>query len=238
MEKNIKFLKIGEKGRINRIEGPSLRERMKKMGIREGVFVERLGLTSQPGCVEIKLGRRKITLGLGVTMKLRVNKGGRILGVLEMKPRDRAVVSSIQGGHRIVEILKRDFGIETGKVIELVGQKPDRDFLVEVAGRQSSICEGDASKIFVRKRKTIQLNYLKAGDEVPIVVIAAGRQARSMLHEFGIEEGRVIRIVKIAHSDFREPEPPLVIRTENQEVSIGYGMAEKIWVEEVNWVKK
>ena len=73
MEKNIKFLKIGESGRISRIDGPSLRERMKKIGIREGVFVERLGLTSPPGCVEIKIGRRKITLGLGVTMKLRVN---------------------------------------------------------------------------------------------------------------------------------------------------------------------
>ena len=151
-----------------------------------------------------------------------------------MKPHGRAVVSAIQGGKRIVEILKKNFGIETGKIIELVGRKPDRDFLVEVEGRQSSICEGDASKILVRKGKTIQLNYLKEGDEAPIVVIAAGLQARSMLHDNGIEEGRVIRLVQAAQSDFKEPELPLVLRTDDQKVSIGYGMAEKIWVEEVN----
>lgn len=234
VEKNIKFLKIGESGRISRIDGPSLRERMKKIGIREGMFVERLGLTSPPGCVEIKIGRRKITLGLGVTMKLRLNQGGKTLGLLEMKAHSRGVVSVIQGGKRIVEILKKNFGIETGKVIELVGWKPDREFLVEVEGRQASICEGDASKILVRKGKTIQLNYLKEGDKAPIVVIAAGLQARSMLHDYGIEEGRVIRLVQAAQSNFKEPELPLVLKTDDQKVSIGFGMAEKIWVEEMN----
>jgi len=87
---------------------------------------------------------------------------------------------------------------------------------------------------WVRKGKTIQLNYLKEGDEAPIVVIAAGLQARSMLHDYGIKEGRVIRLVQAAQSNFKEPELPLVLKTDDQKVSIGFGMAEKIWVEEMN----
>jgi len=234
MEKNIQSLKIGEKGRISRIHGPILRERMGKMGIREGVLVERLGLAPLAGCVEIKIVRRAMTLGLGIAMKLRVDRDDRSIGLVDMNPGDRGVISDIQGGQRIVEILKGYFGIESGKVIEMMGQKPDRDFLVEIGGRRSSICEGDASKILVGKRKKVQLNYLKAGEEAPVVAIAAGLRARSMLKEFGIEEGQTIQVVQITQGGYREPETPLLIRAGDQEVSIGYGMAEKIWVEEVN----
>ena len=232
MEKNIQLLKIGEKARISRIDGPSLRQRVAGIGIKERVIVERLALAPLSGCIEIKIGRRRVTLGLGVSMKLRVDQGGTITGLVEMNPGDRAVISQIHGGQTIVEILKRHFGIDTGSVIEMAGQKPDRDFLVEIAGMQSSICEGDASKILVTKRRRTQLNTLRAGDEAPIVAIAAGSRARSMLKEFGIEEGRVIRIVKITQSEYKQPEVPLRIRAGDQEVSIGYGMAEKIWVED------
>lgn len=232
MEKNIQFLKIGEKGRISRIDGPGLRQRLKEMGLTEGSFVERLGLSALPGCVEIKIGQRRVTLGFGITLKLRVDQGGKSVGLLDMNPGDHGVVSAIQGGKRIAEILRKEFGIATGASIQMVGQKPDRDFLVEVRERRSSLCEGDASKILVRKRKKIQLNYLEAGDEAPIVTIAAGLRARSMLEEFGIEEGRVIRLIEITESEFREPEAPMRIRAGDQEVSIGYGMAEKIWVED------
>lgn len=233
MEKNLQSLQTGEKGRISRIDGPGLRERMKKMGIREGVFVECLGLSGLVGCVEIKIGQRRVTLGLGVATKLRIEQDGRSFGLMDMSPGDRGTVSAIQGGQRIAEILERDFGIVSGTVIQMVGQKPDRDFLVEVRGKRSSVCEGEVSKILVRKRKRIQLNYLKAGEEAQIVAIAAGLRARSMLNEFGIEEGHVIRLIRITQSDFREPEAPIQIRAGDKELSIGHGMAEKIWVEEV-----
>lgn len=231
MEKNIQLLKTGEKARISRIDGPSLRERLGRMGIREGQLVERLGPAPLSGCTEIKIGQTRVTLGLGVGMKLRVDRGGRTTGLVEMNPGERAVISDIQGGQRIAEILKRHFGIDTGRLIEMAGQKRDRDFLVEIGGKRSSICEGDASKILVRKGRKIQLNYLKVGDEASIIAIAAGLRARSMLEEFGIQEGRVIRIVQITQSGYRKPEAPLRIKAGDQEVSIGYGMAEKIWVE-------
>ena len=75
MERNILSLKIGEKGRISRIDGPTLRERLKKMGLREGMAFERLGLPDLRSCVEIKIGQRRLTLGLGVAMKLRIEQG-------------------------------------------------------------------------------------------------------------------------------------------------------------------
>jgi len=233
MEKNIQSLKIREKGRISRIDGPSLRERMEKMGVREGAPVERLGLPSLSGCVEIKIDRRKVTLGLGVALKVKVDQHSRSVGLMDMSPGDRGTISAIQGGQRITEILQRNFGITTGTAIQMVGQKPDRDFLVEVRGKRASLCEGDASKIVVKKSRKTQLNYLKAGDAARIVAIAAGLRASSMLKEFGIEEGRTIRLVQITESDFREPEAPILIRVDDQELSLGYGMAEKIWVEEV-----
>lgn len=238
MEKNIQSLRIGDKGRISRIDGPGLRERMKKLGIREGAIVERLGPLAHSGCVEIKTGQRRVTLGLGIAMKVRIGRNGRSVGLLDMNPGDRGVVTAIQGGQRIVEILKREFDIAPGTVIQLIQRKPDRDFLVEVRGKQSSVCEGDASKILVKKRGKVQLNYLKAGDEARITSIAAGLRARSMLREFGIEEGLMIRIVRITQSDFREPETPIRVRAGGQELMIGYGMAEKIWLDVMHQAQK
>jgi Fe2+ transport system protein FeoA len=232
MEKNIQSLKSGETGRISRIDGPGLRDRMGRLGLREGVSVERLGLAGLSGCVEIKIDQRRVTLGLGIAMKLRVERDNKSIGLLDMSPGDRVVISSIQGGHRIVEILRRDFAIVPGKAIEFIDQRPDREFLVEVGTKRSTICEGDASKIVVRKGGKTQLNYLNTGDEAPIVAIAAGSRATSMLREFGIEEGRVIRLVQITPGGLREPEAPMRIRVGAQELSIGYGLAEKIWVEE------
>jgi Fe2+ transport system protein FeoA len=234
MEKNIQSLGIGDKGRISRIDGPGLRERMKKLGIREGAIVERLGPPAHSGCVEIKTGQRRVTLGLGIAMKLRVTHQGRSVGILEMQPGERGVISSIQGGQRIVEILKGDFEIATGSTILMVGPRQDRDFQVEIRGKRWSLCEGDASKILVKKGRRIQLNYLKAGDEAQITSIAAGLRARSMLREFGIEEGLIIRIVRITQSDFREPEAPIWVRAGGQELTIGYGMAEKIWLDVIH----
>lgn len=232
MEKNIQSLKIGERGRITRIDGPMLRERMAKAGIKEGTPVERLAPTDTSGCLEIKIGRRRITLGLGVAMKLGIDRGDKSVGLLEMNPRERGVISSVHGGQRIVEILRKELGIECGKVIEVMGKKSDRDFLVQVEGRRSSICEGEASKVLVMKRRRTQLNYLKTGDEAPIAAIATGLRARSMLKEFGIEEGQLIRILQITQSNYREPEAPLLFRVGSEDVLIGYGMAEKIWVQE------
>jgi Fe2+ transport system protein FeoA len=55
-----------------------------------------------------------------------------------------------------------------------------------------------------------------------------------MLKEFGIEEGRVIRLLKITQSDFREPATPIRVRAGGQELVIGYDMAEKIWLEVIH----
>ncbi|MBW2056514.1 MAG: ferrous iron transport protein A [Deltaproteobacteria bacterium] len=231
MEENIKLLEIGDRARITRIDGPGLRERLAGIGIREGLTVERLAPPPSSGCTEIRIGRRKVTLGLGVSMKVRVDLSGRSAGLAEMNPGDRAPVSNIQGGWKIHEILKTHFGIEPGRVIQMVGSRPDRDFLVEIGARRSSICEGDASKILVTRGRRIQLNYLDAGEEARVSAIAAGSSARSMLRELGIEEGVVIRIVEVTPSGYEKPEAPLLIRAGDKELAIGSGMAEKIWVE-------
>ena len=77
MEISLALLKVGESGKIKRIEGGFMfQRRMASLNIRVGKSIRKV--TSQPfrGPVVVEIGSRRITLGRGMAMRIFVEVEG------------------------------------------------------------------------------------------------------------------------------------------------------------------
>lgn len=68
----------------------------------------------------------------------------------------------------------------------------------------------------------------QSGDEVKILKINAGRGAMMNLSNLGLHIGNVIKFYR--KSPFKGP---VVVTTQGYEIAIGYGLAQKIFVEKI-----
>lgn len=93
--------------------------------------------------------------------------------------------------------------------------------------------EGQASKVLVeREGKNIQINYLVEGEKAKVSKVIGGTSLKGKFEQMGVAEGKEITLVR---KEIPAPVPKrgtyVLAKIGEQLVTIGHGLAEKVWVE-------
>ncbi|MCK4649231.1 ferrous iron transport protein A [bacterium] len=215
--------------------GTEVREALEDLGVGEGVALNIVAIRARHehrGPIAFEVAGKEAIIALGMADKVYVEKEGKMLPLLKMEAGDEGVVKSIEGGKNFEDWLS-ELGIKGGNKIKFLKHIPDDTLIFKIEDKEIRMGEGQAAKVFVESEgKSIQANYLKEGKEAKIVSIIGGISAGEKLEKLGVKEG-----VKIVLTG-KEKQAPTPVRGHyieakigEQLITIGHGMAEKIWVE-------
>jgi len=233
-----KLVDVGlkEKVTIKRIEGgDEIRRHLDDLDVREGIEIrvlEHAPIHEHRGAISLKVGGEEIVLGRGVADKVYVEKEGRMVPFLELEEGDSGIIKAFGGGKDFMNWVS-PLGIEENKEIIFLKHLPDDFFTFEVDGKSVKMGEGRASKILVESEgKTIQANYLQEGERGTVNSFIGGVSAKEGLGQTDIREGSEI-IMRKKETSAPFPERGKYIRAEvdGNQITIGYGMAKKIYVD-------
>lgn len=221
---------------VKKIEGGSeVKRQLQDLGISEGIELIMLAQTpshEHSGAISVKIGDREVALGHGVAEKIYMDKGGVMLSLLELEQGDKGVVRALGGGKDFVGWLS-ELGINEGTEVEFLGHKPDSTLIFRVEDKEIKMGEGQASKVLAQyEGSPIQINYLKEGEKANVIRLIGGTSVKERLEEMGLKEGAEITLIR------KEAAAPTPVRGKyvraqlgDQLITIGYGTAQKVWVE-------
>lgn len=225
-----------EKVTVKKIEGgKEVIDHLEDLGIREGVVLHILAQTpthEHRGAIRLLAAGKEVILGQGMAEKIYMEKGDAMLSLLEMEKGDKGIVKALRGGKEFKSWVT-DLGINEGVEIEFWAHASDHTLVFETEGKTIKMGEGLASRILTEYGgKTIQINYLKEGEKVKVKRITNELSARKKLEELGIKEG-----VDITLSTIESLSPAPIkgrytkAQIEEEVITIGHGVTEKVWVE-------
>ncbi|MDI6890290.1 MAG: FeoA family protein [Thermodesulfovibrionales bacterium] len=227
----------GAKVTVKKIDGGTdVRKHLDDLSIIEGVelnVMEQVPAHEHRGAISIRIEGKEIILGHGMAEKIYLEKAGSMTTLLELEEGDRGVVKSFGGG-RYFSTWFHELGIKEGTEVEFLRHMPVQTLIFNVADKEIMIGEGIASKVLAEHEgKAIQINYLKKGEKAKVTRIIGGANVKQRLDEMGFEEGAEITLVD---KEMIAPPIPLRggyvrVRLGEQMVTIGYGIAKKVWVE-------
>jgi Fe2+ transport system protein FeoA len=234
--KSLTDIKPETKVTVKKIEGGSeVKRQLEDLGICEGIELNVMAQTpshEHSGTISVKIGDREVALGHGVAEKIYMDKGGVMLSLLELEQGDKGVVRTFGGGKDFAGWLS-ELGINEGTEVEFLRHKPDSTLIFKAEDREIKMGEGQASKVMVAyEGSPIQINYLTEGEKANVITIIGGTSIKEMLEEMGLEEGAEITLIG------KEAARPTPVRGKyvraqlaDQLITIGYGTAQKVWVE-------
>lgn len=233
-----KRLEKGAEVKVGKIEGGiEVKGYLEDLGIKEGTV-----LTIQAehvfhehrGPLHLKVGEKDVILGQGMADRVNVDKQGITTTLLKLEANEKGVVKGLSGGKETVELFEK-LGIAEGKEVMMLEHLPEEVFTLKVKEMEFNLGAGEVSKILVKKdEQTLQSNHLIAGESGEVIDILGGIHIEQRLKEAGIEPGVVITVLK---REVRSEAPKrlgkvIYVKVDDEyEVSLGHGMAEKIFVE-------
>jgi Fe2+ transport system protein FeoA len=221
---------------VKRIDGGSdVKGYLEELGISEGT--ELTVVATEPvhvhaGPIALKAAGREAVIARGWADKVYVDKKGETLPLLRLEAGDRGTVKTIEGGN-VFEDNFSALDIEKGGEVEFLRHLPDDILVFKIDDRELSIGGGQASKALVeREGKSIQINYLVEGEKAKISKIIGGTSLKDKFEQMGVVEGKEITLVR---KEMPAPVPKrgayVLAKIGEQLVTIGHGLAEKVWVE-------
>ncbi|MHC1623366.1 MAG: FeoA family protein [Candidatus Methanospirareceae archaeon] len=119
------------------------------------------------------------------------------------------------------------------KKIEFLRHLPDDTLVFKIDDTEIRMGEGQASKVLVEREGTsIQINYLGEGEHAKISKVLGGTSLKEKFEQIGVVEGKEIILVR---KEVSAPSPKrgayVLAKIGEQLVTIGHGLAEKVWVE-------
>jgi Fe2+ transport system protein FeoA len=221
---------------VQRIDGGSeVKGYLKELGIAEGT--ELTVVATEPvhvhvGPIALKAAGREAVIARGWADKVYVEKEGKTLPLLRLEEGEKGTVKTIEGGKVFVDWFS-GLGVEEGKGIEFRRHLPDDTLVLKIDDKELSMGEGQASKVLVEwKGKSIQLSYLLEGEKAKISKIIGGTSLKDKFEQMGVVEGKEITLVR---KEMPAPVPKrgayVLAKVGEQLVTIGHGLAEKVWVE-------
>ncbi len=224
---------------VKRIDGGSeVTEHLDELGIGEGTKLKVVATEAvhvHAGPIFLKTATGEAVVARGWADKVYVDREGESTPLLRHEAGDGGKISAIEGGKTFVAHLSL-IGMEKGGKIEFLRHLPDDTLLIKVDGSEIKMGEGAASKLLVeRAGKPIQATLLKEGDMGKIIKILGGEALKEKFkfEEISITEGKEIALVgkeATAPSPRRGTYVQVQVEPERL-VTIGRGLAEKIWVE-------
>ena len=221
---------------VKKIEGGlEVRGHLEELGISEGTALT--VVATEPvhmhvGPISLKAAGREAVIARGWADKVYVDKEGETLPLLRLEAGDRGTVKTIEGG-KVFEDNFAELGIEKESEVEFLRHLPDDTLVLKIDDREISMGEGQASKVLVeREGKNIQINYLGEGEKAKISKIIGGTSLKEKFEQMGVAEGKEITLVR---KEMPAPVPKkgtyVLAKIGEQLVTIGHGLAEKVWVE-------
>ncbi|MDI6885741.1 MAG: FeoA family protein [archaeon] len=221
---------------VKRIDGGlEVKGHLEELGIAEGT--ELTVVATEPvhvhaGPISLKAAGREAVIARGWADKVYVDKEGETLPLLRLETGEKGTVKTIEGG-KVFEGYLSGLGIEKGSEVEFLRHLPDDTLVFKIDDKEISMGEGQASKALVEKEgKSIQINYLEEGEKAKISKIIGGTSLREKFEQLRIVEGKEITLVR---KEMPAPVPKrgtyVLAKMDELLVTIGRGLAEKIWVE-------
>jgi len=221
---------------VKRIDGGlEVKRNLEELGISEGT--ELTVVATEPvhvhvGPISLKAAGREAVVARGWADKVYVEKEGETVPLLRLEAGEKGTVSTIEGG-KVFEDFFALLGIEKGKEIEFLHHLPDDTLVLKIDDHEISMGEGQASKLMVeRGGKNIQVNYLGENEKAKISKIIGGTSLKEKFEQMGVVEGKEITLVR---KETPAPSPKrgtyVLAKIGEQLVTIGRGLAEKVWVE-------
>lgn len=222
---------------VKKIEGGSeIKAYLGDLGIAEDV--ELTLLASEPvhahvGPISLKVADKEVIVSQGWADKIFVEKEGVVLPLLRLEKGDRGVVKSIEAGEGFKDWVS-ELGINEGAEVEFLTHIPHEVLVIKVDEDEIRMGPGKMSRVCVEAEgKVMQINYLEEGKKAKVSKVIGGTRHSQEMEELGIKEGAEVALVG------REKGEELPKRRGNyvlaklgeQMISIGHGMAEKVWVE-------
>ena len=208
---------------------------LEELGISEGT--ELTVVATEPvhvhaGPISLRVAGKETVVARGWADKVYVERGGATVPLLRLEAGEKGTVGTIEGG-KVFEDFFALLGIEKGKEIEFLRHLPDDTLVLKIDDHEISIGEGQASKLLVeRGGKDIQINYLGENEKAKISKIIGGASLKEKFEQMGVVEGKEITLVR---KETPAPSPKrgtyVLAKLGEQLVTIGRGLAEKVWVE-------
>ena len=221
---------------VKRIEGGlEVKGNLEELGISEGT--ELTVVATEPvhvhaGPISLRVAGKEAVVARGWADKVYVERGGETVPLLRLEAGEKGTVGTIEGG-KVFEDFFALLGIEKGKEIEFLRHLPDDTLVLKIDDHEISMGEGQASKLMAeRGGKNIQVNYLGENEKAKISKIIGGTSLKEKFEQMGVVEGKEITLVR---KETPAPSPKrgtyVLAKLGEQLVTIGRGLAEKVWVE-------
>jgi len=221
---------------VKKIDGGlEVKGSLEELGISEGT--ELTVVATEPvhvhaGPVSLKVAGKEAVVARGWADKVYVERGGETVPLLRLEAGEKGIVSTIEGG-KVFEDFFALLGIEKGKEIEFLRHLPDDTLVLKIDDHEISMGEGQASKLMAeRGGKNIQVNYLGENEKAKISKVLGGTSLKEKFEQMGVVEGKEITLVR---KETPAPSPKrgtyVLAKLGEQLVTIGRGLAEKVWVE-------
>jgi Fe2+ transport system protein FeoA len=224
---------------VKSIEGEAssaIKASLSELGIEEGVELTLMAVEpvhTHVGPISLKVGDRESILCQGWADKVFVEKGGEFLPFLMLEKGDKGIVRAIEGGKDFKDWVA-ELGIEEGSEIEFLRHIPHETLTLKIDDKETKIGPGKASRVWVEdEAKMFQLNYLEQGKKAKVSRITGGARHKQEMGEMGLKEGTKVALVGMEVSKIAPQRKGnyVVAKIGAQAITIGRGMAEKIWVE-------
>ncbi|HEC99262.1 MAG TPA: ferrous iron transport protein A [Proteobacteria bacterium] len=221
---------------VKRIEGgKDVTGHLKDLGITEGIELNVLAHVpahEHRGAISARAAGKDIALGHGMAEKIYLERAGAMTTLLELEEGGKGVVKALGGGKDFAAWIS-ELGIKEGSEIEFLRHLPDRTILFRIADREIKMGEGLASKVLAEyEGRSVQINFLSQGKKAKVTRIIGGATVKQRLDEMGFKEGAD---VTLTGSEPAAPTPQrgkyVRAKLGEQLITIGHGIAEKVWVE-------
>jgi len=222
---------------VRRIEGGSEVEAwLKDLGVSPGVELTLIAaepVHAHVGPISLKVAGKEIVISQGWADKVLVEKGGEALPLLRLEKGDEGVVKAIEGGKDFKDWISQ-MCLNEGSKVEFLSHLPHETLILKVEDKEVRMGPGKASRVWVEDEgKIVQVNYLKEGKKARVAKLIGGTRYSQEMKEMGIKEGIEITLVKkeVSKAPPQRKGNYVLAELEGQIITIGRGMAEKIWVE-------
>lgn len=222
---------------VRKIEGGSeVKAYLGDLGVIEEVELTLIAVEpvhAHVGPLSLKVADMEVVLCQGWADKVLMDKEGTLLPLLILERGDKGTVKAIEGGKDFKDWVS-ELGIKEGCQIEFLTHVAHESLVLKIADNEIRIGPGRASRVWLEyEGKSIQLNYLQEGKSAKVSKVIGGTRHREEMEEIGLRERVEISLIG------REPSVVSPLRRGNyvsaklgdQLITIGRGMAEKVWVE-------
>ncbi len=188
---------------IEKISDLQLESELFRIGLVQNSEIIRMDAEADVHTFRIKTSRGETTLAGGMGGKIVAHlDDGRIIPLIEMRPKETGHIEAIEAGEELTSALKT-LGVENGEEIQMLRCLPPMEYiaLVENKGRVR-LSEGMAAKIIGSMGKKDNCQFTNAGKGLKFNVkeIIGGKNAIKIMQAYNIKPNDVIYLESVKNA--------------------------------------